>query len=252
MQQFQSYFICTSPRSGSTLLCKLLSESGVAGAPNSHFHTPSLSRWLEVYGLNAGQFTNSTDAFHTILAAAIERGKAGTDIFGLRLQRHSFDFFMEQLRTADPSASCDADCIERAFGKTLFVYLNRENKLDQAISYVKAKQSGLWHRAPDGTELERLSAPAAPVYDAQAITAQIEASRAMETAWEAWFATQAVEPLRLCYDALAADPLAVTGNVLTALGVSSEGLKGLPVPVAKLADATSRDWAERYLAETCG
>jgi len=105
------------------------------------------------------------------LAAVIKRGKAGTDIFGLRLQRHSFGYFMEQLRTAYPSASCDTDCIE---------------------------------------------------------------------------------PLRVCYVALAADPLAVTASVLSSLGASNKGLKGLPLPVAKLADATNQDWAGRYLAETNG
>ena len=38
MADFEAYVICTSPRSGSTLLCKLLVATGVAGLPASHFH----------------------------------------------------------------------------------------------------------------------------------------------------------------------------------------------------------------------
>ncbi|HBF29284.1 Stf0 family sulfotransferase, partial [Rhizobium sp.] len=31
MAKFSSYVICTSPRSGSTLLCKLLAATGISG-----------------------------------------------------------------------------------------------------------------------------------------------------------------------------------------------------------------------------
>ena len=48
---FDSYIICTSPRSGSTLLCKLLEATGVAGVPGSHFHDPSISDWLGYYDI---------------------------------------------------------------------------------------------------------------------------------------------------------------------------------------------------------
>ncbi|MBT6203829.1 MAG: sulfotransferase, partial [Rhodospirillaceae bacterium] len=43
MARYQSYVICTSPRSGSTLLCSLLAATGLAGNPCSHFHDPSIS-----------------------------------------------------------------------------------------------------------------------------------------------------------------------------------------------------------------
>ncbi|MEM1201062.1 MAG: Stf0 family sulfotransferase, partial [Pseudomonadota bacterium] len=33
MAGFDAYVICTSPRSGSTLLCKLLAPTGIAGKP---------------------------------------------------------------------------------------------------------------------------------------------------------------------------------------------------------------------------
>ncbi|MEM7269766.1 MAG: Stf0 family sulfotransferase, partial [Pseudomonadota bacterium] len=45
MAAYASYVICTSPRSGSTLLCSLLKASGVAGAPESLFHEPSVEAW---------------------------------------------------------------------------------------------------------------------------------------------------------------------------------------------------------------
>ncbi len=136
------------------------------------------------------------------------------------------------------------------FGKTLFVHLTRENRLDQAISYVKAKQSGLWHMAPDGTELERLSEPKEPVYDATAIAAQFALSEQMETEWKAWFSKEKIKPLRVTYGELSAAPYATLGRVLKALGLKSEPRDEVTPPVAKLADATNQEWAERFLLET--
>lgn len=249
MRPFKSYVICTSPRSGSTLLCRLLSEAGTAGVPDSHFHAPSLDKWLGYYGFRNDDFSTRQDALKAVFKSAYERGKGASDIFGLRLQRQSFDFFTEQLSNLYPSLRDDKARIDAAFGKTFFVHLTRENKLDQAISYVKATQSGLWHRAGDGTELERLSEPKEPVYDASAIAAQLALSEQMETGWEAWFATEQIKPLRITYDELSAAPYAILGGVLNSLGLKCEPGDKVTPPVAKLADATNREWAERFQSE---
>lgn len=249
MKQFQSYVICTSPRSGSTLLCRLLRETGIAGFPGSHFHEPSLEKWLGYYGLRKDQFSDPKDALTAVFRAAIAYGKGDSQIFGLRLQRHSFDFFMEQLSVLHPSLPDDKSRINAAFGNTLYVHLTRKNKLDQAISYVKAKQSGLWHMAPDGTEIERLSEPKEPVYDAAAIAAQLEVSERMEAEWRDWFREEGVKPLTVTYDELSTAPYATLLRALNALGVDYEHGAELAPPTAKLADATSREWAQRFQLE---
>ena len=143
MLRFKSYVICTSPRSGSTMLCRLLSAAGNAGSPDSYFHESNLDTWLADYGFRKEQFTSKVEAAAAVFQAALAQGKGKSDIFGLRLQRHSFDFFVDQWRLLHPSCFSDKSRFEAAFGKTLFIHLTRENKLEQAISYVKAKQTGL-------------------------------------------------------------------------------------------------------------
>ena len=44
---FDSYLICATPRSGSTLLCGLLESSGVAGHPASYFNREGLNRYAD-------------------------------------------------------------------------------------------------------------------------------------------------------------------------------------------------------------
>lgn len=249
MKQFQSYIICTSPRSGSTLLCRLLREVGDAGFPGSHFHEPSLEKWLGEYGFRKDQFSVPKDALMAVFQAAKEYGKGKSNIFGLRLQRHSFGFFIEQLSVLYPSLPDDKSRINAAFGNTLFIHLTRENKLDQAISYVRAEQSGLWHMAPDGTEIERLSEPKELAYDATAIASQVELSEQMETDWETWFRKEGIRPLRVTYSELSAAPYATLMRVLESLGLGHEQKAEITPPTAKLADAINRQWAERFRQE---
>lgn len=248
MGLYQSYLICTTPRSGSTLLCKLLAATGKAGYPDSHFHSPSISDWMGYYGISPEKFATERELLIAIFKAAHVRGMGHSGIFGLRLQKNSFDYFLQKLRVLYPDQSSDSKRIQVAFGKTLIIHLVRRNKLDQAISYVKATQTGLWHKAPDGTELERLSAPAEPEYDADAIARHMAELTSMDVQWNSWFVKEGVDPVIIRYDDLSDDPTGVLGELLVHLGLDREIASDIVVPVAKLADATNSRWARRFLA----
>ena len=245
---FASYVICTSPRSGSTLLCGLLATTGVAGRPGSHLHEPSLDGWLDAYGLADRAFQTRHDALRAVFDAARGRGTGGTSLFGLRMQQGSFPYFIEQLAVLRPGLPSDAARIEAEFGPTLFVHLTRPDKLDQAISRVRAEQTGLWHRHADGTELERLSPPAEPHYDPGAIARHRDDLAAQDAAWTAWFEGEGIDPLSVRYDDLAADPRATLARVLAALGLDPETAGSVQSPTARLADTLSRDWRRRFEA----
>lgn len=249
MGSYQAYVLCTSPRSGSTLLCKLLTATGIAGNPHSYFHRPAISEWLADLDLTRSPETPERDVLSAIFGAVISEGRLDTGLFGLRLQRHSFDFFLKQLDVLHPGLSSDMLRFEAAFGRTRFIHLTRQDKLEQAVSYVKAQQTGLWHRAPDGTELERLSPPQPPVYDSGRITEQIEEMKAYDRAWERWFAAEAINPLRVTYEALAADPDGVLREVLSDLGLDGDAALTVKLGVAKLADETNADWIHRFRSE---
>ena len=240
-----SYVICTAPRSGSTLLCLLLAETGVAGHPQSYFHTPSVDRWAEVLGVDIDRDAGEHDRLAAVFDAARAAGSAG-GLFGLRLQAPSLDFFRAQLRLLHPEATSDVARIEARFGPTRFLHLRRADKLDQAISRLIAQQTGLWHQAADGRDIERHGAAGVPVYDAAAIRAEIAELEALDRLWDDWFAAEGVQPVRIDYDALAADPRGVLRDVLVALGRDPAAADGVMVPTRKLAGATNRDWARRY------
>ncbi len=246
---YKSYIICTTPRSGSTLLCKLLAATGVSGYPDSHFHNPSIANWLKSYDISTDDFGSDQEALRAVFSAARKRGRGDTRVFGLRLQRGSFDFFIQQVGNLYPDLDTDLEHIQAAFGDTLFIYLTRRDKLDQAISRVIAIQTGLWHKHADGTELERNSPPQIPVYDADEIARHLAELTALDDDWKAWFDNENISPLQINYDELSANPTNVLAGILDHLALDSEIARDIKPQVAKLADATNRIWSERFTAD---
>ena len=184
---FDSYIICGTPRTGSTLLCDLLASTKRAGAPDSFYGRKFMPAWAEEWQLPKPETMSERDFAIAYLNAAMHVGKAGTNIFGLRLMRENLDELSAILDLIHPSLSSDKARFEKAFGKILYIHLFRENKLEQAVSYVKAEQTGLWHVAPDGTEIERLAPPQEPRYDFARLKDEVEKLEAYDAAWHDWF-----------------------------------------------------------------
>lgn len=241
-----AYMICTTPRSGSTLLCTLLAQSGVAGAPDSHFHRPDRMAWLKSFGLAHQAFPDKSAALNAVLDAASTRGRGQSDVFGLRMQRGSFTYLAAQLRHLFPDAPTDIASLERAFGPTKLIYLSRRDKLAQAISRLIAEQTGLWHRNADGSERERQSKPANPCYDAKAIARHLAELQALDTEWEDWFQRQGLSPLRLRYEELSDAPQATLVRVLDYLGIDHDPSARIMPATARLAGELNISWAKRF------
>ncbi len=245
----RSYMICTLPRSGSTMLCRLLAATKIAGAPGSLFHDPSLEEWFAYYGVEPNDYPSRREALNAVFTAAIACGRGGTDVFGLRMQRGSFDHFMEQVGVLHPGKGSDIERIEAAFGPTLYIHLTRADRLDQAISRLRAEQTGLWHRRADGTELERLTPRREDRYDPEGIAGYMKELSDLDAAWEHWFEREALAPLRITYEELSDDPRPVLESILGALGLDVSAAGSVEPQTAKLADATSRAWRARFEAE---
>lgn len=248
MANCASYIICTSPRSGSTLLCKMLAATGIAGNPESLFYRPCLDDWMTRLNVEP-KGTTERELLESIIRAAIQKGRGKTPVFGLRQQRPSFSFLCEKLAILHSEAMTDLERLERTFGPTQFIYLSRSDKLPQAISYLKAQQTGLWHVATDGSELERTAASQEPQYDAFRIRECLTALTAYDEGWNEWFAHEGIEPIRISYDELSDAPVAALRMLLGRLGLNPEVANGVVPTVRKMADAISEDWISRFRSD---
>lgn len=249
MAKYDSYVICTSPRSGSTLLCLLLRATGRAGNPESYFHQPSVEKWLESLGEKPPFPASEREVLELVFQSAITKGSLNTGIFGLRLQRPSFKFLIKQLTKLHPHLSGDEQKFEKVFGRTCFIHLTRHNKVAQAVSLLKAEQTGLWHVADDGSELERQSPPENPFYDPIGIRDRVNEVTAYDQQWIDWFAVEKINPFRIVYEDLSADPLKALKQILGHMEIDCENLGDIKPGVSKLADKTSQEWVERFRSE---
>ena len=248
-QRYDAYIICTSPRSGSTLLCKMLTATACAGVPESYFHTPSVADWLKEYGLRQAGYPNSVAALRAVFAQVSKQGRGATQLFGLRVQRPSFAFLVQHMALLFPEAKTDLARFEAAFGRTRFVHLTRQDKLAQAVSMVRAEQTGLWHRHADGRELERLAPASAPIYDRLAIAQKMALLAGYDRSWLDWFEREQIDPLRIEYEDLAANPEAVLWQVMQELGCDPAAAARVVPQTAKLSDRLSAEWMARFSAD---
>lgn len=240
------YIICGTPRTGSTLLCDLLASTKAAGSPDSFFMRKIDPLWAEQWGLPSRGDMSEADFNEAYLKAAIKAGKSGTEIFGLRLMRENLKDLSAFLEVIFPHLPSDKARLEAAFGNILYIHLAREDKLAQAVSMVKAEQTGLWHIAPDGTELERLAPPKEPEYDFNRIACKVAQLEQDDRAWISWFDQQGIEPLRAAYESLSANPVAVLTHICNALRIPAPDPDSVRPGVATLSDAVNADWMRRY------
>ena len=243
------YIICGTPRTGSTLLCNLLASTKTTGNPDSFYGRLFMSSWAEEWRLPGRDTMSERDFNIAYLNLAVAAGKGGTGIFGLRLMWDNLDELSAILDQVFPQLPSDGARLERAFGRILYIHLSRENKVAQAISLVKAEQTGLWHIAPDGTEIERLAPPQEPQYDFIRINREVLELESYDTAWNSWFDAQGIEPLRIGYESLSANPAAVLIGICETLGVQTPNARDVNPGVAKLANETSLDWMRRYAGD---
>jgi LPS sulfotransferase NodH len=245
---YDAYIICATPRSGSTLLCGMLAQTGVAGQPDSFFRSQSTDWWAKHWGLPDRTKLPQLEFERVYLAATLREGKAATPLFGMRLMQESLDGLCNRLAGLFPGTTHAPLVLQQAFGRTLFIHLTRGDKLAQAVSRVRAEQSGLWHRAPDGSEIERLGPPQPLRYDPQRIGQILQKLKTDDQNWNEWFTRCGITPLRLTYEALSHDPAAAVAEILRRLGQDPVGARDLSPPVAKLSDQINRDWITRFRA----
>ncbi|WP_338721638.1 Stf0 family sulfotransferase [Devosia sp. XK-2] len=245
----KAYVICGTPRSGSTLLCEMLYRSGIAGRPNSYFREVDIAWWAEQWGVSSIAGTDGPSFDRAYLDAMRKVGTAGTGVFGLRIMYRSLADANRRLRRALGGTGELPTGLHKAFGPLLYIYISRGNKLSQAISLVRAEQTGLWHLNADGSVLEGDVERPEPVYDGDRIAAVLAELVSDDRAWDTFFASHGIEPLRLRYEEVTKAPQQTLAGIFARLGLDQKVALGMAVPTAKMADATNRVWAERFAAE---
>ncbi|MEO8927804.1 MAG: Stf0 family sulfotransferase [Caulobacteraceae bacterium] len=128
-----------------------------------------------------------------------------------------------------------------------FVHLTRQDIVRQAVSELIARRTGAFKssKSPAGVL-------AADAYDPQRLKRLIDAALTVNAAWEGAFEVHGIEPLRLTYEALAADPPAVAATAAAFLGLDGPRVTEaafLSPPLQRQATRLNDEWASRFREE---
>lgn len=223
-----NYLICATPRSGSNLLCEVLSSLGFAGQPEEHL-------------LN--QPGAEPEPLAVCWPRVLQAGAGSNGVFGLKLMGYQAD----RLERALPAVLGMPDgslglVLAATLADPKYVYLTRQDRLRQAISLVRAVQTSQW-RSMD-------SATCDAQYDAHAISREVQALEQDEATWEEFFDRNGMTPYRLSYEAFTKRPQRTVAALLSYLGHDE------PVEIAvsytqhrRQADDLTEAWLHRYQRE---
>jgi LPS sulfotransferase NodH len=284
MKPDRSYIVCATPRSGSTLVCHALGETGVAGRPEEYFEALRHSgrpRRPEEYFLGVedqsirdhlGERGIGSDppprsplwsraAYDRYLEWAFEAGTTPNGVFGAKLMWGYFGDFVSLVRNIPAYRDVPlAELLYDVFPELTFVRIVRANKVRQAVSLWKAVQTATWRedQASAGA-IASVENDGSPPYRSfieehrpqlrfhyGAIDHLLRQLLIEEASWDAFFEHTRIKPILVLYENFAADYEASTLNLLDRLDLAPpEGFDFEP-RMKKQSDAVNDDWTKRY------
>lgn len=233
-----SYLLCGTPRTGSTLLCNLLTSTGVAGRPESYFREPDQHAWAERFGVPVAE--DGSFDYRAFTAGALRAGTTPNGVFAARIMWGTMGLLIDGL---DPGRRRlrDLDVLVDVFGPLRLVHLRRDDVVSQAVSWARAEQTGYWHHG-DAT------ASAEPRLDLDQINALVSTIHDHNAAWHSWFTAQEADPLVVTYENLIADPGHAVLRILRSVGVAAPPGWRPASSHRRQPDELNADWVRRYHA----
>jgi LPS sulfotransferase NodH len=225
----RTFFVCSTPRTGSTMLGNTLAETGLVGRAGEYFG--EVFRRDVVPGLTRRGFDD--------YLVDCARHARGTGVLGVKLHWDQVDVFVHLLRLRRGlRGASDAEVISAVFPAPRYVWLTRDDTLAQAVSWWRSMGSGKW---TDGRP-----ATGEAVFDADGIAGRERRIEEHTDAWRRWFEQNCIEPLAFSYEQLAADPTATIRETLAFVGVAVPPDLAVRPSTERQADELSEDWIRRY------
>ena len=231
-----SYMICATPRSGSTLLCEALRNTGLAGNPDEYFGPMHIKRWYEKWQPNSKE---------DYLQKVIAYGQSENGVWGGKVMRLYWQNLLDFLHNALNSAEMtDIEVLNMCFPDLRFIWITRRDKVRQAISWMKFIQGSAWYWESETPQvIEKLE------FNPNVISDFIFQTSVHESAWLEFFRRMGLQPYIVVYEDFVDAYEDTAKGILQYLGVSyPENLVFNQRRIKKQADALTDEWVLKYLA----
>jgi LPS sulfotransferase NodH len=239
--------VLATPRSGSTLLGQGLQASGIAGDPREFFGH-KMAFWMERW---------QTPTLTGYVSRLIQARATPNGVFGAKLLYQQL-LHLEHVARQDPALAelPPAEILAHVFPDLHLVWVSREDKARQAISWFKARQTGVWGQG-EGQEVPKLGAawrraeapllPGELAFDYDGIAALLRQAEAEDAAIGRFCAEIGKAPFRVVYEEFSPRYEETIGDLLRWLGIPPPDDLALPKPrTVRLADDRTDEWAARF------
>lgn len=231
-----TYLICTTPRSGSNLLCDRLTATGVLGTPTEYLEMNLAVAYLT----NRWRVDNLLDYLETLKA----KRTGSNGVFANKVHWRQVTALSDLIwpGTDGPSIESCAAVLDLLFPNSYLVHLRREDRLAQAVSLFKAFGTGAWSSYFE----QRRDLPD---YDFASILSHYRALVWEEVSWEAFFQAAGVTPLRLTYRMVVDDPTGSVQSIADHIGIDAD-IDELPAPTLERQRTSWNDEIrDRFIAD---
>ena len=247
MTDRRCYLILATPRSGSTLLGQGLQATGLAGDPKEYFGH-KMAYWMERW---------QTASFGVYVDLLTHRRATPNGVFGAKLLYgqlgHLEGVARQDSGLADlPLATILADL----FPHLHYIWVTRDDKLRQAISWFKARQTGVWGQDEGRAKVKLGRAwrlgdeplrPGELAFDYEGIAALLAQAEAEDAAIGAYFAENGIAPYRVVYEAFSPRYKETVLDLLRWMGIETPpGLTVTRPRTVRLADDRTEEWVARF------
>lgn len=241
-ESLRSYLICTTPRTGSTLLTDALRGTGAAGNPDEFFdpYPDNENYWRTRFGVTA-----DTEYVARVIAAT----RSPNGIFGAKVFWHQLPVLFYKLIVATGRDKAPLPELARSeLGPTQYIWLRRENKIAQAISYYRARKTNTWRSMKaQGDAVDVVDRELA--FDAEGIGQLYRGLCDADAKWDHFFRHYRIRPLMLTYEQLVKSYEPIVRGVLKFLDLPWEKATVMPPMIERQADERSKDWEKRFRLE---
>ena len=232
------YIVCATPRSGSSMLVRALTETGVAAVPTEYFH-PLKRPVLE-------QRWGCEPTLESYVAALIAHRTSHDGIFGTKLHWHELELLRAEsdgIPAREPGFDVPAAVVEDLFPAPLYIHIVRRDVDRQAVSLWRASKSGVWSAYANG------DGPPVVPYRFAGIARCRSLITDSEVHWDRFFRFNGIEPVEVVYEDLVRDYAGTVGALVERIAPGA-GAVSPPPPVSRgLADELSDELYARFLGD---
>lgn len=225
-----------------------MSSTGVAGHPEEYFpeRAPDSVYVATVAALKDPDTWRSDwtrTPFEDCLDRVLRSGTSPNGVFASKLKWFNMPYLDETLGRLPGHGSVSLpEHLERLFPHLRYVWVTRRDKICQAVSLVKARQSAEWKSMSASAQRSaRLD------YSFHVVDVALRRIVQEECAWEEYFRHAGITPITVVYEDLTRNYECTVRRLLEDLEISLPTEYAFPAPrLHKQADAVSEEWVERY------